>query len=289
MKKAIVSLMVFAVCELAFPPRSFSYDAAVVNEWLERIELSLQVETGKKPVLYFQTVQPLYQSFDKINTFFIQPRVSWSGGEETYSAGVGYRRLVSEDWLLGVNAFGDYAEEHAHGRAGLGFEALGQVLEARFNSYFGVTPRRVVEESTVQTTYEKAADGCDFELGLPVPYVPWLKVFGSGFWYDFEKFQDKFGWKARLEATLAETVRCEFYTWDDNKGGQEYGGRVRFFLAFDHWRDILEAFKLSGEPFPAKDMKKETLVPVERSFEVTVERWTESKTGGLTFEIKRGD
>ncbi len=33
--------------------------------WLKRIEFSAQYETDQKPMVYFQMVQPLYQSLDK--------------------------------------------------------------------------------------------------------------------------------------------------------------------------------------------------------------------------------
>ena len=77
-------------------------------EWLKRVEFSFQYESDKKPTFYFQTVQSIYQSLDKIDTFFYQPRISLCGGDLTYSVGVGYRKLLSENLLLGINIFGDY-------------------------------------------------------------------------------------------------------------------------------------------------------------------------------------
>lgn len=266
-----------------------SFTDEVIKEWLDRIELSVQYETHKKPTFYFQTIQPLYQSTDKIDTFFIQPRVSYQDTEVTYNAGLGYRRLLSNDLLLGINFFGDYQDKHHHGRAGIGFEALGQIVEARLNGYFGFTPKREVEQGASTTGFEKAADGTDLELGMPVPYLPWLKIYGSGFWYNFERFGDKYGWKGRLEARLSDAIALEFFTWDDNKGTREYGGRVRFNLLFDKWSDFVNVLKFSATPFPRENLAKKTLIPVERNFNIEVEKWVESATGGLSFEIHRGD
>lgn len=254
--------------------------------WLNRVEFSTKMETHQKPTIYFQTVQPLYQDSGKMNTFFIQPRVNTRADRTTYNLGTGYRRLASENLILGLNLFGDYQELHEHGRVGVGAEALGQVLEARVNSYFGVTRKRIVQETSSGTVYEHAVDGIDYELGAPIPYVSWLKVFGSGFWYDFDKFSDKVGWKGRLEASLNNNVRAEFFTWDDNKGGQEYGGQIRFSVAFNTWKDIGSAFKFSKEPFPRKDLGEQLLVPVERNFDIVVEKWTETPAG-LTVEAGR--
>lgn len=257
----------------------------IVKEWLDRVEISAQYETNQKPRVYFQTVQPLYQDYDKENTVFIQPRVSLQEGDATYNLGSGYRRLVSENLLLGVNVFGDYAAENYHGRVGIGLEALGQVLEARINSYIGVTEQREVQQAAASTTYERVANGLDYELGAPIPYLPWLKIYGSGFWYDFNNFSDRKGWKSRVEAKLSKAVRLEFYTFDDNKGDREYGGRLRFNVAFNTFSDIVDGLKLADEPFPKKDLREDTLIPVERNHEVVVERFIRS--GGLTVEAGR--
>ena len=260
--------------------------AEELPKWVERLEYSLQLESGKKPTFYFQTVQPLYQSDDKLHTYYIQPRVSIYNERTTSNLGFGYRRLTSENLILGINVFADYQDLNRHGRAGAGFEALGQVLELRLNSYFGgITPKRTVEQSGNATTIEKVADGIDYELGAPLPYLPWLKLYGSGFWYDFENFGDKVGWKSRLEATLNKYVKAEFYTWDDNKGEQEFGGRLRFNIAFNTFGDILKTFHFSEESFPHKDLSEQLLIPVERDFNITVEKHTES--GGFVVEAGR--
>jgi len=263
---------------------AFSQD---IPDWVKRIEISAQYETDKHPTFYFQMVQPLYQSEDKINTFFYQPRISLKGGDLTYNLGIGYRKIARDNLLLGVNLFGDYEDLHEHGRLGIGFEALGQILELRLNGYFGVTTKRVVEDSSTSTTYERVADGLDLELGLPIPYLPWLKIYASGFWYDFDKFKDKYGWKTRLEAKLNKAFILEFYTWDDNKGEQEYGGRIRVNMAFDRLSDIKGVFAPAREPFPKKDLREKTLIPVERNFDIVVEKWTE--TSGITVAVGRGD
>ena len=129
------------------------------------------------------------------------------------------------------------------------------------------------------------ADGMDAELGVPLPYLPWIKIYGSGFFYNFSKFADKRGWKSRVEFRLNDAWLVEFYKWDDNKGDPESGGRLRFFLNFDTWTDLKEAFRPSEEPFPKKDLTEEALIPVERNFDIVVEKWTESS--GFVVEIGR--
>ncbi len=271
----------------SFLRNGYCEDIEDTPEWLKRVELSTQLETDKQPTFYFQTVQPFYQSLDKVDTVFYQPRISLRGGRTTYNLGLGHRRIVQDNLILGANLFGDYQDLHEHGRLGLGLEALGDILEARLNSYFGVSGKREVADTSTSTTYEKAVDGLDYELGAPLPYLPWLKFYASGFWYDYEKASDKEGWKTRLEAKPNECITLEFYTWDDNKGEQEYGGRIRLYIAFDKLADFKETFKFSDEKFPKKDLTEETLVPVERNFDIVVESWTEDKNGNVTVSIGR--
>lgn len=262
------------------------WDNGELPDWLKRVELSVEYQTDKKPKFYFQTVQPLYQDSDQIHTIFIQPRVNLQDERTTYNLGAGYRHLSSEDWIWGVNVFGDYQDQHRHGRLGFGLEALGQIWEARINTYWnGITEKRKIKITESGTSLEKVADGFDYELGVPLPYLPWLKIYGSGFFYNFREVKDRSGWKSRLEARLNDRLRLEFFTFDDNKGEQEFGGRVRMQIAFMNLRDILAALKFSEEPFPKKDLTQELLIPVERDFKITVEKYT--KGGGLTVEAGR--
>lgn len=282
-----------AVCSFLFILTSIAsfVFAAEVPDWVERISYNIEVETDKQPTFYFETVQPFYQNLDETDTWFMQPRVSLRGGDLTYNMGLGCRHLLNDNWLLGGNIFGDYQDLHEHGRLGLGMEAISQILEARLNGYSsGLTSKRIVEERDGEVSnYEEVAEGCDFELGASLPYVPWLKCYGSGFWYNFDNSSDKVGWKSRLEARLTDWSVLNFYVWDDNKGELELGGGAELKIPFDDWQDIKNAFKLAETPYPQKDLRKCNLVPVERNFDIEVEKWSETANGSLTVSIGRGN
>jgi hypothetical protein len=193
--------------------------------------------------------------------------------------------------MAGINTFFDYQDLHKHYRQGLGLEAITKVLEGRSNLYFGLSPKRLVEETAGSYVYEKVANGFDAELGGPVPYLPWLKVFGGYYQYDFKKFKDMIGWKARGEIKPYKFITINLETYDDNKGEQEYRMDARFNLAVDDFspRGIISAFKAANTPYPETDLKKRTLDRVERNFNIVVERWSESKAGNVIVEIRRGD
>ncbi len=265
-----------------------SGSALEIPEWLKRTSYGITVETDQKPRIYLETVQPLYQSLDKVNTFFTHDRISIQDKRGTYSAGFGYRRLMFNDNLLaGINNFFDFQDLHQHYRTGAGLEFITKMLELRANSYFGLSHKRKVEESATSAVYERVANGGDIELGGPVPYLPWLKLFGSYYRYDFRKFKDMAGWKARGEIKPFKFITINLETFDDNKGEQEYRMDGRFNLSFDDFtpRSILKALSLTKDSYPKTDLKERTLDRVERNFNIQVEKWIES--GTMAIEVGR--
>jgi hypothetical protein len=239
--------------------------------------------------VYIETVQPLYQDFDKSNTVFTHGRMTFQDERGTYSLGFGYRRLLSEELLAGANTFFDFQDLNKHYRAGFGLEAIGKKLEGRLNTYFGLSPTRKIWETATAAQYEKVVDGFDMELGGPIPYLPWLKLFGSYYYYDFKKFSDMDGWKIRGEIKPVECLTVNLEVYDDNKGDTEYRVDGRINLAFNDFTlgSLLSAFKLAREPYPEVDLRERTLDRVERNFNIQVEKWVEGATA--TIEIRRGD
>lgn len=288
MKKALsVMLLLF----LIFGAAGFVWaEGNEIPEWLKRTDYGVDVGTGQKPRIYLETVQPLYQSEDKVNTFFTHDRVSILEERGTYSAGLGYRKLMWDETLLGgVNSFFDYQDLHKHYRTGVGLEALAKNWEFRTNSYIHLSPERTVAESASATSYEKVVDGFDAELGAPVPYLPWLKLFAQYYYYDYKKFKNMAGNKVRLEIKPFQFLVCNLASYDDNKGDREYVLDARFSLAFDNFtfKSLKEAFKPDQKAFADVDLKKRTLDRVERNFNIQVEKW--NKNGNGIIEIRRGN
>lgn len=261
-----------------------------IPDWLKRTNYGISIESDQEPRFYLETVQPLHQSWDKLNTLFTHNRISIQGERGTYSAGLGYRKLIFDEHLMaGLNTFFDYQDKHQHYRQGIGLEAIGQRLEWRLNSYFRLSPKRLVEESSTTKIYEQVANGFDTELGGPLPYLPWFKVFGNFYHYNYKKAEDMNGWKARGEIKPFDFFVINLETFDDNKGEQEYKIDTCFNLAFHDFtpHSLLSAFKFSKQPYPDVDLKERSLDRVERSFKVTAERWTE--TGNVTVAIGRAN
>jgi len=258
-------------------------------DWLKRTTIGAIIESDQKPRYYIETVQPFYQSAGRKDTVFTHVRISEQDDYGTYSAGIGYRRLLFDNRLMaGVNTFFDYQDPHQHYRQGIGLEAIGTFLEFRANGYFGLSPARAVEGVR---TYEKARDGFDMEFGVPVPYLPWMKVFGSCYWYDFKAGPDVEGWKGRFELKPLDFLTINLETYDDNKGSQEWRSDVRLTLWVDSFapRDICAALASSFRTaLPEVDMKERTLDRVERNFQITVEKWSDGGGGTGSFSVQVG-
>jgi len=71
-----------------------------IPDWLKRTSYGITIESDQVPRIYLETVQPLCQSMDKINTLFTHGRLSMLNGRGTYSLGFGFRRLMFKDELL---------------------------------------------------------------------------------------------------------------------------------------------------------------------------------------------
>jgi hypothetical protein len=262
-------------------------------DWLQRTTFSAEVQSHQEPRFYLETVQPLWQAEDQTQTVFTHDRISLQDGRGTYAAGLGYRQLFWDQKLLGgVNTFFDYQDLHQHYRQGLGLELLSSTAELRSNFYFGLSPTRLVEETAENKIYEKAVDGYDIEVGMPVPYLPYVKVYQGYYFYDYKKFKDKQGNKTRAEVKLGKLVTLSLSTYDDNKiEDREYAAEFRISLAFYGFslKDLKESLRPSKEALPQKDLKKRMLERVERNFNIEVEKWMQNKTNGLLVEVRRDD
>jgi len=257
-------------------------------DWLKRINMSLEAGTDIKPKYFLESVQPLFSALDKETVLFNQTRISARDYRTTYSTGLGLRKVFNENYLLGINAFYDFQDFHKHHRAGVGFEAItNRGLEARLNSYLRVSGQRLVNEDSANQYYEKVANGCDWELGGPLPYFHPVKLYGGGYWYNFERFKDEFGWKMRMEYNPVKYSRLVFEVRDDNKRenvGYRFEGAITLAFASFNLRDIVKEFKTPSEAYPKVNLEDKTLDRVVRDFDITVIKSTRSKATGLTVE-----
>ncbi len=268
--------------------------AAQVPDWVKRVDFGIDAGKDQKFHAYFETVQPLYQDSDLQNTVFVEPRVSYFGGKGVYNIGLGYRRLSSDNSvLLGGNIFYDYQTYHRHYRLGLGEEAFIKLIELRANQYFALSPARVIQDNASGTSYERAMNGADMEVGIPLPYMNWVKIYGGGYWFDHKYGSSEWGWKSRLEITPFKLVTINLMTNNDNYNPQEYSVDARISLAWGapgYKKEDSCNIGFSDKAYPDKiDYSGQVLKRVEREYTIRTEKYTKTATGGVTIEVKRGN
>jgi hypothetical protein len=270
----------------AAPQYSLGGTQLTLPDWLKRVEVGVQ-HGSEKPRYHIETVQPLYQSRDQTYTFFVQPRMSARDEDWTANLGFGYRQLFFDQQLLGgINTFYDYADNHNHYRFGTGLEMLSQYLELRTNGYFPMSGRRRISQDADFKVFERALTGADVEAGGPVPYLPFLKLYGSYAYYDYKHDIDSHIAKFRGEVKLLRFLRLDVETWNDNKAPWEY--RIGLAFTMDLERSWESFARPSAEAYPHKNMRHMTLHRVVREHEIKVERYAKSKTSGVTVRIRRG-
>lgn len=260
-----------------------------IPDWVKRTNVAFEAGTDMRPKFFFETIQPLLGSQHKATVLFNQIRMSERSGRPIYNFGLGARKIFKNAYLLGTNFFYDYQDLHKHSRAGVGMEMLSDKgLEARVNSYIAISGQRLVAEDSVNSYYEKVANGLDWELGGPLPYIPTLKLYGGGYWYNFSHFKNKYGWKMRMEFTPMPYTRLTYELFDDtkrNKPGSRVEGAITLAFTSFSLRDIVNDIKSpKTQAYPKINLEDRVLDRVVRDFDITVIKTTKAKATGLTIE-----
>ena len=152
-------------------------------------------------------VSPLSDINDTKNVTFTQGSIYLSDNDtETFNLGVGQRKLLdNENLMLGANLFYDHELSSNHRRASFGIEAITSVGSLRANQYYGISGWKLVDD-----IQEKALDGHDFEVGAPLPYLPWANFYLRTFeWEGASGAADLKGDEMSLEAKLPFGLNVE--------------------------------------------------------------------------------
>ena len=152
-------------------------------------------------------VSPLSDINDTKNVTFTQGSIYLSDNDtETFNLGVGQRKLLdNENLMLGANLFLDHELSSNHRRASFGIEAITSVGSLRANQYYGISGWKLVDD-----IQEKALDGHDFEVGAPLPYLPWANFYLRTFeWEGASGAADLKGDEMSLEAKLPFGLNVE--------------------------------------------------------------------------------
>ena len=126
-------------------------------------------------------VAPLSDPKNIYNTVFMQGSVFLTHEDryrQTVNIGIGDRILtMDKKLLLGANVFYDQEFPYDHKRGSIGLEARSNIGELNANKYY----RLSTWNGGYNGIQEKALSGQDVELGVPLPYMNWAKVYAKRF------------------------------------------------------------------------------------------------------------
>lgn len=171
-----------------------------LDKYFPYAEFNVGFGIPSKPTYGALVVVPLNSREDVVNTIFNQTSVYHVDGRTTVNVGLGYRRLAYDNKaLFGINAFYDQEFPYDHQRTSLGLEARTTVAEINANRYWGISGWKSVDNGYE----ERAMGGADIELGIPLPYMPWAKIYGRKFeWYAFDGVANLKGTDLSLKAQV---------------------------------------------------------------------------------------
>lgn len=246
--------------------------------WLKRTTFKFQFQDDYKPTYELETVQPIFQT-NKKDMFFTQINARTRSNDQTYNIGIGYRNIVTDWLLLGLNYFYDYTTAHDHRRHGFGFEALGKRYEARANTYF-----RASETKEIRTgVYQRVMQGYDVEVGgslIPFRMLEDLKVYAGYQWFDAKYTDDLKTYQLRTTYPITQYTGIELRAMKDKNKAERYYAMLTIGLDAP-----MKTKKTNNNEI---DLKQKLLQPVERIKDIIVEEYAEA-AGGFTVTIKRGN
>jgi len=181
-----------------------SQGVGVTKSFLEKyfptVEVSYTTGLYNKPTTGVLVLAPLSDINDIKNTIFTQLSAFYRDNRTTVNIGIGYRRLEFENkLLLGANLFYDHEFPYDHQRTSIGLEARTSVGEVNFNQYWGISGW-IDGKNNLK---ERALGGTDIEIGIPLPYMNWIKFYGRAFvWDAVDGVNDIKGNDLSLQASL---------------------------------------------------------------------------------------
>jgi len=257
----------------------------ISKSYLERyfptVELQLNLFDYNKTQSGLLILAPIWE--DDKNLVFTQDSVYHKDDRTTLNVGLGYRRLEWDNkLLLGVNTFYDYEFPYGNTRSSFGIEARTTVGEINFNQYRGISGW----VNAANGLQERSLGGTDVEVGVPLPYMRWAKVYARAFdWYGVDGAYDLKGTDVSLRAQVPVlpglAVEAGHRTYTDSTPSEN-------FLRLSY--NVTDLFKtkapepwLSETAYNLSSMESHKYDKVRR--ENLIVKQTRNKTTGLTIKV----
>ncbi|MEP0942156.1 MAG: inverse autotransporter beta domain-containing protein [Rhizobiaceae bacterium] len=261
-------------------------EEATVEDWLLRTDLSINVNEDRL-TLHLETLQPFHHT--EQSSVFFQGRAAgsfaWRNGDDegfTLNGGFGARQFISDDTILGFNAFYDHQTKYDHQRVSLGAEIISNHVTARLNAYESLSGWKEISTVGTTVTEERALSGVDGELEWSIPYLPWARIAAGGYYWNAVANHDVRGFSAAFRGDINEYARVEIGGSIDNYDEKVW---AKLSISLGAKRDVEYTAQndlFSDEPLPQRNLSNQLLRKVERSNTIVTERRTRNTSTGAT-------
>lgn len=231
--------------------------------WIKRV--ATQGDTDRDGMINMSatSVQPLYQDARKADTVFTQINVVSSAQTEaptgSSNVGLGYRKLIERDLMVGVNGFFDRDWAQAVDRTGADAELRWRV----FNMAFNYCAAQSDDEA------RRALDGYDITIGTQVPYLPWAQttIARSDLFTPDETVSETY--TAAIKLDLVKYLQLEAGVRGDGTNPEAGMVKLNFNLLPSQWgpqrRTAFGRAPVSDTILEARDLRTATLDKVRRN------------------------
>ena len=211
------------------------------------------------------TVQPLYDNAAAGRATFFQGSIIALDDNETLNLGLGQRWMLNDNKIIaGLNIFYDNEWDVGHERMSIGGELLTSVGDIRVNSYKALTNAKTNDDGNE----EKALDGMDMELAVPLPYLPSTRVHAKAFeWEGEDGARDLEGDTISLRTVLPYGFELEAGTtsYDNNAKQDADFVTLSFNIArFHNQQYVAQPTLVSDQAYQLNDIKERRFEKVRR-------------------------
>lgn len=230
--------------------------------WIARTETRGATDKDGKINMHAATIQPLYQDAQKTDTVFTQVNIASSAQTDapggTSNIGLGYRRLIERDLMVGVNGFYDRDWARTLDRTGADAELRWRSFNLSTNYYAG------------QNTADgrKTLDGYDVQVGSQVPFLPWAQTILTRSDFFTEERTVTETYTAGMKMDLVRYVQLEAGVRGDGANPEAGMVKLNFNLLPSQWgpqrRTAFERETVSSAPLEQRDLSQAALDTVKR-------------------------
>lgn len=184
-----------------------------------------------------------------------------NNGQGVYNFGAIYRNYdAMRNRIFGWNGYFDMDDGRGNEqwqRVGFGFETLGKYVDFRANGYWVAGDESVLLQDQLvgdlalagnsvfrirNQIRDNAYGGADFEVGGPLPVLGrrGLNLYGGGYYLDSEYGNETFGFQARFEALVTESLTVNVNLTNDDTFGTNSWVSIAYTIPSYRERSILQ-------------------------------------------------